>query len=334
MADWLTELEDELKNESTPTTTTADVPTEAPEPLDTTTDAPAEAQADEQGLSDATQEATTSRATSVAPEHSVTDNAETPAPAAPAKEAFIPKSRLDEEIDKRRRLEDERNKAIEDRRLMEEFVRTTMERNVAQRQPQQPQVPKEDPIEALYKQEIEALMDGDTAAALQLRRQADDIKAQQYMQYAMQQAQQTTTGAMTANNEEYIFQTKLAKVTSENPFFDESSDQYDSGLTNMALTIGKGLLNEGVPKTQILDRVMEVMTPVLTMRQQPAQPSHPPAPIQSVQQKVAAARAQPPATQNSGSSSRSPAKHDVMSMTVEDFERLPQDEINRLLRGG
>jgi hypothetical protein len=152
---------------------------------------------------------------------------------------------------------------------------------------------------------------------------------QQAQYLAQSQAQQYSQQAVTANNEEYLFQTRLAQITTEFPIFNENSPQYDQQLSNMALTIGKGLIADGVPKVQILDRVMEVMQPMLVMRQAPQQSQPVPQAQRSLQANVQAAASQPPATHRAGSTPQR-SNIDVNSMTIEDFEKLTDKEIEQL----
>ena len=176
------------------------------------------------------------------------------------------------------------------------------------------------------------MLEGDIAKAKEFRKQSNMLMTRQAQEQAWQASQQTVV----ANNEEYVFQSRLQQITTEYPIFNADSPDYDEGVANMALAIGQGFIQQGVPKSQILDQVLQTMKPLLDARYGKAaqQPSEPPAPIRNVAQKVATAKAQPPATHNAGSVSKAPAKYDVMSMTVEDFEKLPKEEIDRMLRGG
>jgi hypothetical protein len=97
----------------------------------------------------------------------------------------------------------------------------------------------------------------------------------------------------------------------------------------MALAIGRGLAAQGVPKSQIINATLTQMQPVLAMRQAAQQPAPvPPAP-RSMQANVQAAVAQPPATHRAGSTPQRSAQ-DVSSMTIEDFEKLSDKEIEQL----
>jgi hypothetical protein len=317
MSDWMTELEDELKNKPTEAPAAVEPePTEAPAPVEPEpTEAPAEAGP----------EATEAQPVEETPAPVVAGEEPTPQQRAP----MIPKSRLDEEIEKRRKAETDLTTA---KQLIQQFLAQTQQ----QQQPQTQQKPAEpdldDVLVELASKEHAALMEGDVESAKEIRKQSNKLLVEQARREAYSAAQYTTS----ANAEDMAFQQSLEAATRAYPIFDANSPDYDETLSNMALAIGQGLAAQGVPKSRIIYATLEQMKPVLDMRQQPAalEPQAAPAPIKNVAAKVAASRAQPPATQSAGSTQRAAAKLDVMSMTVEDFEKLPQDEINKLLRGG
>lgn len=314
MADWMEQLENEI--DAAPAPTEAPAPVE-PEPLPVEPEPlPAEPEPAEPEPVGATPESEPE------PEPASVDHE----PAPKAKEPFIPKSRLDEEIEKRRKLEADMAVAKE---LLQ---RMSQQQQAPQQQQQAPQQTLDDMIDGLATKEYEALLEGDIAKAKEFRKQSNMLMTRQAQEQAWQASQQTVV----ANNEEYVFQSRLQQITTEYPVFNADSPEYDEGVANMALAISQGFIQQGVPKSQILDQVLQTMKPLLDARYGKAaqQPSEPPAPIRNVAQKVATAKAQPPATHNAGSVSKAPAKYDVMSMTVEDFEKLPPDEINRMLRGG
>lgn len=307
MADWMTDLEAEANR---PT----EEPTEAP-----VVETPP-VQEDEQPEEVSVQTAPTEEGEV---EGTIVEETAEPAQSPrTAKEPFIPKSRLDSEIEKRRKLE-------EDLRLAQDFIRRSME-SPQQQQPQQPQKTVDEVLDDMYQQEYDALMDGDTAKALQLRRESDRIKMDQFARMAAYNAQTAVSG----NTEQMVFNQRLEQTVQQYPMFVETSDQYDPELTKTALTIGESLKARGMNSVQALEETIKILQPVLQARMPAAPAPATPAPNRSnVQQKVAAARVQPPSTQSAGTTQRTPAKHDVMSMTIEDFESLPQDEINRMLRG-
>lgn len=313
MSDWMTELEDELKNKPTEAPAAVEPgPTEEPAPVEPEpTEAPAEAEP----------EATEAQPAEEAPAPVTTEEEPAPQQRAP----MIPKSRLDEEIEKRRKLEEEL-------KLARSFVEQTMQQRQAPQQPQEPQSSPDDILNALYKREYDALLDGDTAAAMQFRRQADGLRTEMIRQQTLYEAQNVVHG----NFEQTAFNQRLTQVVEQYPVFLETSDDYDPQLAQMALTMGNAFKAQGMNSVAALEKTLETLKPILDARYTPpAQtPASAPAPIKNVAAKVAASRAQPPATQSAGSTQRAAAKLDVMSMTVEDFEKLPQDEINKLLRGG
>jgi chemotaxis protein histidine kinase CheA len=318
--DWMTELEDELNKKTTAEAAPVETPEEAA-PAETPAEAPVEAQAEAQDSTPVTAE---SEAPAEAPAAEASEPAE-PAAAPKHKEPFIPKSRLDEEIDKRRKLEEELTTAKD---LVRQFLTTAQQQQAQQAQAQQAKQPEEDPLDTLADLEHQALLEGDVDKAKFFRRKANQIMMEQAQAKAYQASQQQ----FAVSSEDYQFQTRLQQITQEHPEFDQTSPLYDEQLTNMALTIGQGLMTQGVRKGEILDRVLNVLSPVLSARAKPAAQEPQPQPLRPVAEKVAAAKAQPPSTNSAGSAPRGEAKYDFSSMTIEDFERLPQDEINRILR--
>jgi hypothetical protein len=329
--DWMTELEDELNKKTTAEAAPVEAPAEAAPveapaeaaPVEAPAEAPVEAPAEAQDSTPVTAE---SEAPAEAPAAEASEPAE-PAAAPKHKEPFIPKSRLDEEIDKRRKLEEELTTAKD---LVRQFLTTAQQQQAQQAQAQQAKQPEEDPLDTLADLEHQALLEGDVDKAKFFRRKANQIMMEQAQAKAYQASQQQ----FAVSSEDYQFQTRLQQITQEHPEFDQTSPLYDEQLTNMALTIGQGLMTQGVRKGEILDRVLNVLSPVLSARAKPTsqEPQPQPQPLRQVAEKVAAAKAQPPSTNSAGSAPRGEAKYDFSSMTIEDFERLPQDEINRILR--
>jgi hypothetical protein len=315
MNDWYNE--DEIKDAETQAAT--EQPTEVPQeqPTEQPTELPSEQPTGEPQVVDPV------------PAPAATDD--TPPPPAPQQEQrqpspMIPKSRLDEEIEKRRKLEEEL-------KLARTFVEQTLQqRQVQQQQPQQPQQQQPSPEEivtALYKKEYDALLDGDTEAALNFRRQADNLRTEIIRQQTFMEAQTVVNG----NFEQTAFNQRLSQVVEQYPVFLETSADYDPQLAQMALNIGNSFKAQGMNSITALEKTLEMLQPLLQAKYTPAAPIQPQPTVQrSMQTNVQAAAAQPPATHRAGSAPQR-SRIDVSTMTIEDFEKLSDKEIEQLYGG-
>jgi hypothetical protein len=241
---------------------------------------------------------------------------------------MIPKTRLDEEIEKRRKSEADLATA---KQLIQQFLVQQAQQQPQQQAQQQPKEPDIDDLLAdLAVKEHNALLEGDVDTARTIRQQSNKLLVEQARREAYSAAQYTSS----VSAEEAAFQHSLETATRTYPVFDANSPEYDETISNMALAIGRGLAAQGVPKSQIIYATLEQMKPVLATRQQAAAPSvpQPPQPQRSMQTNVQAAAAQPPATHRAGSAPQR-SRIDVSTMTIEDFEKLSEKEIEQLYGG-
>lgn len=290
--------------------------------------------------------------TSVEPEPQEPEPTEPPAPAegydpadvsTPATEEpqpddkgsiHIPKKRFDEVVTQRNDLALERDTLAKQVEMMQNYIKQVQaQQQQVQQQPQQPQQPPaQDQMRELRRLYNQSLIDGDLDRADQAMDMMDNLRRQQIEREVLQRAV-TETRALSADEmDQRQYFAKLNSYVQEYPVFDENSPYYDAQLSTEALEIGKALIQSGMTRTQALDKLIGIFGPIAKSRL-PAQEPTPtaasaPAPIA---RQAAPAPVQPPAIHRTGATGKASAKYDTANMTIEDFERLSDSEIAKIL---
>jgi len=236
---------------------------------------------------------------------------ELPADEPAAKDIRIPKSRLDGEIAKRRKAEDEA-------RQLKEFIQR-LTAPAAPTKPEEPQVS----IDDLIKAEHEALIEGDMDKALNIRKQAMEMERQTYSREVMTQVQSVDSNI----KDELMFNQRLSQVVTEYPLFDETSESYDENLARAALQLGNSYVAQGYSRAQALDMTIETLSPALKLVGTP-KPAAPAAPAKAaaprnLDAKIRTAKTQPPRTSGSGSNRSEDPVISPNQMSVDEWEALP-----------
>lgn len=257
---------------------------------------------------------------------------------------YIPKKRFDEVVSQRNDAALERDTLAEQVRLMQNYVRQLQaQQQQPQQAPQQPQQTQQQQqaqdqgdaqMRDLRRAYNQSLIDGDLDQADKVMDAMDALRRRQIEQSIINQTVNQTR-AMTADEADMReYNTRLSTYVQQNPVFDENSPYYDAEIANQALEVGKALIQSGMTRTQALDRIISIFSP--TAQQRMAQFAPPataaaPAQPQTINRAPAKTGVQPPAIHTTGGTGKSNPKYDTSAMTIEDFERLSEDEIAKIL---
>lgn len=244
----------------------------------------------------------------------------------------IPKKRFDEVVTQRNDLALERDTLAKQVEMMQNYIKQVQaQQQQVQQQPQQPQQPPaQDQMRELRRLYNQSLIDGDLDRADQAMDMMDNLRRQQIEREVLQRAV-TETRALSADEmDQQQYFTKLNSYVQEYPVFDENSPYYDAQLSTEALEIGKALIQSGMTRTQALDKLIGIFGPIAKTRvpQTAPAPTSAPAPVA---RQAAPAPVQPPAIHRTGATGKASAKYDTANMTIEDFERLSESEIAKIL---
>lgn len=245
----------------------------------------------------------------------------------------IPKKRFDEVVTQRNDIALERDTLAKQVEMMQNYIKQVQaQQQQVQQQPQQQpqQPPAQDQMRELRRLYNQSLIDGDLDRADQAMDMMDNLRRQQIEREVLQRAV-TETRAMSADEmDQQQYFTKLNNYVQEYPVFDENSPYYDAQLSAEALDIGKALIQSGMTRTQALDKLIGIFGPTAKTRVPQAAPVPTAAPAPIARQ-AAPAPVQPPAIHRTGATGKASAKYDTANMTIEDFERLSESEIAKIL---
>lgn len=244
----------------------------------------------------------------------------------------IPKKRFDEVVTQRNDLALERDTLAKQVEMMQNYIKQVQAQQQQVQQPQQQpqQPPAQDQMRELRRLYNQSLIDGDLDRADQAMDMMDNLRRQQIEREVLQRAV-TETRALSADEmDQQQYFTKLNSYVQEYPVFDENSPYYDAQLSAEALDIGKALIQSGMTRTQALDKLIGIFGPIAKTRVPQAAPTPTAAPAPTARQ-ATPAPVQPPAIHRTGATGKASAKYDTANMTIEDFERLSESEIAKIL---
>lgn len=257
-----------------------------------------------------------------ADEEEVADDVEeaAPAPEPAHKPILIPKERMDTEIAKRRKAE-QRVQELEQQ--MREQARPKIDPEAVEAE-----------VTGLLTRANEALLNGDTAEASKLQREA--VLKQQSLLAPQNDAQPIDTASIREQvKEELRIETILADATAKFPALDQDNEQFDSELYEQALALEELYFNRGFTASQSLERAIsdaiKLRRPDLLEAPAPAPtPKAKPSVRKEVTRKVAAANQQPPVPQGVSADTFTEAAIDPLKLSDEDFDALPEATRARL----
>lgn len=255
------------------------------------------------------------------PAETPTPEAETsiPEPEKP-RNPMIPRARFDEVNQRYRQTRQELDE-----------LRARLNAREAQPAPAKPSIDL-DAKEAEY---MDAVLDGDREKALSIRREIREAE----MQSVPQPTQNTPT--VSEIKAALKFDETVAEMNKLYPVFDPQSDDHDADLTDEAVVLSQGFQRRGMAPDAALRKAVKYVVeangieaagvePVAltdAKAQQPTAAAKPALPAKAVQNKLQTANKQPP--KPASIVEREPSV-DVDSMSLEEFEALPESTVRRL----
>lgn len=236
---------------------------------------------------------------------------------APKKDIRIPKSRLDGEIAKRRKAEDEARQLKE---FIQRLTAPSVNEPAAKKEP-------EVSVDDLIRAEHEALIEGDLDKALTIRKQAQELERQQYSRQVMEQVQSVDSNI----KDELMFNQRLSQVVQEFPVFDETSEVYNENIARAALQLGNSYVAQGHSRTDALNLTLETLAPAIQAMNAPKPQAAPQAQTRNLDAKLKAAKSQPPRTGGNGSNRADDPTINPTKIDVDEWENLPQSVRDKFL---
>lgn len=238
------------------------------------------------------------------------------------KQHMIPKDRLDQELAKRRQLE---NKLKE------------LEAKV--NQGEQPAVADFDFDEAETKY-MEAVMDGETEKAKQIRREIRQ-KEREAVQFELQQSMQQTSQQTQA---QIRLESAVKEVTATHPYLDLNSPEADQDLINETNELMSGFLNAGYDAVDALNKAVSYTTKSAGLNAPIDEPAVIPNAIDkkvveakaakktadSAEKKAQAAKQQPPKLGGESQRSRDDNVVDIFKMSDKELNQLSDEQLRKL----
>lgn len=246
----------------------------------------------------------------------------------PPKKIMIPKSRFDEVNGAKRVLEEENEQ------LRRRILHLDNQKPVEQEPEQEPTYDFATKQKDLY----ELILDGKTDEANTLQQEIDAEKERIFME----RMRETSSNAITDAQEQAEFNHTVAALQNQFDFFNPQSPDYDTQLTQEAVVLRDAIhARGGISRSDALIAATryilgthkpdvlhgEVIDPGQINTSSGAAPS---AERQNSKKSIAAERAQPPATAGEGNAVRDDGIVDVMSLSEEEFDALPEATKKRL----
>lgn len=241
-------------------------------------------------------------------------------------EHSIPKARLDREIQKRRELEEQMAEIQHQMKLIQ--------KGQGSEAPKQDEAPKEPEFDtnAAEKQYMDALMDGDTDKAFEIRQQIN----QEQERRLREELTQSTTKTLEQDKQQQEFMDYANKLQSENPQFDPESSDFNEDALKYALELRDGIIATGKAPKDALGEAVELAKLKFSITGEPAKPADKPKPKatrpkQSLDKKIEAANKQPGKMQGVSGGSDDDGLPNVAEMSSDEWEALPESVQNKLL---
>lgn len=231
----------------------------------------------------------------------------------------IPKSRFDEV---NRKAQEAKAEADELRRRLEALEQ-------AQKQLQTPEAPKQQAFDfdAKEREYMEAVLDGETTLALQIRGEIRSAERAEAERLALEFSSRTVENDRMTTT----IQSRVAEINQQNPMYDPQSEAFNEEAFNYAMTIRDGLLATGRDPLTAINEAVRVSNALYGTPAKAAAPKAAPKPAVS-KQKLETAGKQPPSI---GDKASQPAevgkKLDIINMSESEFDALSEAELAKLL---
>lgn len=184
-------------------------------------------------------------------------------------------------------------------------------------------------FDAKEKEYMDAVLEGDHAKALALRK---DIRSAE-MDLARTVATQTAAQAKDATKAELDFESTVASIEAEYPAFDQTSPDYNQDLVDEALDLHAGFVSRGYSPASAMKRAVSYVAKANGLAGKseqkasaPAAPAAPKAPA-TVKSKLEAAASQPPVQ---GGVSGGEVEPDYANLSDDEWNALPASTLARL----
>ncbi len=246
----------------------------------------------------------------------------------------IPKARLDKEIQKRRDLEaqlEEMKRMLQE--IKEQRAQPDGEAAPENPEPAPPQIDYDQKILELEKQYMEQLFNGETDAALEVRAQINRLQEEKLRAEIQQEAKQTVD--QTKEQERYLQEAE--RLQNEYPIFNPEAPEFNQEALNYALQLRDALVQSGKPIVDALLEATELArlkynyTPKAPEPEAKVEPKPKPAPKkETLEKKLEAASKQPPKLTGEGEGDGE-VLPDPTKMSIEEWEKLPEEVQNKLL---
>jgi hypothetical protein len=235
----------------------------------------------------------------------------------PAIKPMVPKSRLDEVLNKQKALQ----KQLDDMKAAQQ--------------------PAEDAPEEYNFSEKEmeyqnAVLDGEAEKAAQLRAEIRQAERAQ-IQYEMEQKM---TDAVSQNQQANALQQAATALEAEFPMFDSKSDQYDEAMTQEVIELRDAFMIKGenavaalskAAKYVISENSLVDISPTLSGEAAPKKSQDEMAKKRAeVSRKLKAADSQPPEMAGEGAAIRGDKSLDINNLSEDEFNALPEATLKRL----
>lgn len=227
------------------------------------------------------------------------------------KQPMVPKSRLDEVLAKQKALQ----KQLE---------------ALQSQQQDAPEAPEAYDFDAKEQEYMDAVLDGDKTKAAALRKEIREAERTQ-VEYEMGQKVTKTT---TQTQQLTALQQAAAEIEAAFPVFDQNSDEFNKEYTDEVVSLRDAFITTGANPVDALTRAVSYVVKSngldgeLETTAEPTQKAV--KTRRTVADKVKAARSQPPIQQGEGAATRTKTKVDVLEMTEDEFNALPEATLKRL----
>lgn len=236
----------------------------------------------------------------------------------------VPQVRLTKEIERRKAIE------AENVRLRQEAEANQVDVNKAAEEIQ-------DQMRKLVSSEHEAILQGDTDKANDLRNQHSDLQLA-LMKQSMAEVQQAATQI---TKEEMAFDATVAELQVSYPIFDPDSETFNNDLLQDVLRDRDAFYNAGTPLADALRRAVSItvalngLNSVIEKEEVEDDPGEPKVANgkeeeAALKKKLDAAKKQPPTLRGETTSAHGEQALNIEDMTEEDFEALPDATIRRM----
>lgn len=226
------------------------------------------------------------------------------------KQPMVPKSRLDEVLAKQKALQKQLDA-------------------LKASQPEAEAAPDEYDFDAKELEYQQFVLDGESQKAMALRK---EIRAAEKAQIEFDMTQKMAT----TNSNSHVataLQQAAAAVEADFPVFDRSSDQFNEEYTNEVVELRDAFITKGHNAVEALSKAVRFVVKSYDLDSALETAPNPDVAVKkksTISKKIKAANAQPPVLEGEGTRTRDTVPIDVMRMSEDEFNALPEATLKRL----